>query len=252
MRSAPERPRYNVPTMPGPLTTRLTARSTVAKDVIDVRFALVQPPRVAFQAGQFLTLPVGRDGEGQAIRRSYSIASRSDQGEEVRFIVRVITGGIASDYLVQLPLGAEVEMTGPHGFFVLAPHHAGDVVFGATGTGIAPVLPMLVELAARNETGRRIVHWGVRHESDLFLTSELQAACDAAGATLYTYLSRPPDSWQGLTGRITDPLLAQFPSLVQPSFYLVGNGAMIADVKRALVAAGVDRRKQIRTEAFFD
>ena len=240
--------------MPGPLTTRLTARTTVSKDVIDVRFGLVQPPRLTFQAGQFLTLPVGRDADGQPIRRSYSIASRSDQGEEVRFIIRVIPGGIASDYFVQLPLGAEVEMTGAHGFFVLAPHHPGDVVFGATGTGIAPVMPMLVELTARQdkEAGRRFVHWGVRHESDLFLTDEIQAACDAAGATLYTYLSRPGDSWKGLAGRITDPLLAQRPSLIEPSFYLVGNGGMIADVKRALVAAGIDRRKHIRTEAFFD
>jgi hypothetical protein len=40
--------------------------------------------------------------------------------------------------------------------------------------------------------------------------------------------------------------------LASPTYYLVGNGAMISELKSALVAAGVERRKQIRTEAFFD
>jgi CDP-4-dehydro-6-deoxyglucose reductase len=238
--------------MPGPLTTRLTSRTQVSANVIDLRFGLVDPPRLTFQAGQFLTLAVGRDASGQPVRRSYSLASRSDQGEEARFIIRVIPGGLACDLFVSLPLGTEIEMTGPHGFFVLAPQHPGDLVFGATGTGIAPVIPMLAELAARDEPGRRLVFWGVRNQGDLFLTDEVQAACDAAGAPLCTYLSRPGPGWTGRTGRITQPVLDLLPSLTAPSFYLVGNGAMIAELKKGLVTAGVDRRKQIRTEAFFD
>ena len=67
----------------------------------------------------------------------------------LRFIIRVIPEGKASDYLMELPLGAAVNMTGPHGFFVLDAAHAGDVVFAATGTGIAAVMPMLGELARR-------------------------------------------------------------------------------------------------------
>ena len=69
-----------------------------------------------------------------------------------------------------LPLGAAIAMTGPHGFFVLDAAHTGDVVFGATGTGIAAVMPMLGELG-RTPPGaghRRMIFWGVRHESDLF------------------------------------------------------------------------------------
>jgi CDP-4-dehydro-6-deoxyglucose reductase len=238
--------------MPGPVTTRLVARARVARDVVDVAFEVVDPPRLAFRAGQFVTLTVGRDAAGQTLRRSYSIASMSDRGESLRFLIRVIPDGMASDFFVDLPLASEVEMTGPHGFFVLAPHHQGDVVFAATGTGLAPVLPMLGELQQRQEAGRRLVYWGLRHESDLFVPDEVQAICDTAGATLMTYLSRPSDDWTGRRGRITPAVLQEAPSLTSPTFYLVGNGAMIAEVKNALVAAGVDRRKQIRTEAFFD
>ncbi len=52
-------------------------------------------------------------------RRSYSIASQSDAGEVLRFIIRVIPEGKASEFLMSLPLGTVVNMTGPHGFFVL-------------------------------------------------------------------------------------------------------------------------------------
>lgn len=234
------------------MTTRLRSRAAVAPDVYDLVFDLLDPPALAFKAGQFVTLAVGSDAAGQAVRRSYSIASPSDQGEALRFLIRAIPGGAATEYFLRMPLGTEVAMTGPHGFFVLAPQHAGDVVFGATGTGIAPVLPMLRELAARAEPGRRLVYWGSRHAADLFCVDEIEAACRAAGAQLTIHLSRPPDSWTGAHGRITAPLLASLPSLQAPSFYLVGNGQMIAEVKAGLVAAGVDRKKQIRTEAFFD
>jgi CDP-4-dehydro-6-deoxyglucose reductase len=238
--------------MPGPLTTRLSARSTVATDVVDVTFDVVAPGRLQFQAGQFVTLPVGTDAAGQALRRSYSIASMSDEGERLRFLIRVIPGGVASDFFLHLPLGSEVPMTGPHGFFVLAPHHAGDVVFAATGTGLAPVMPMLGELGRRNEPGRRIVYWGLREESDLFVPHEIERLCREAGAELHTFLSRPSGDWRGRRGRITPAVLEAHGALASPTYYLVGNGAMIAELKSALVAAGVDRRKQIRTEAFFD
>ena len=234
------------------LTTRLSARTTVATDVVDLWFDVVEPARLQFQAGQFVTLPVGADEAGQTLRRSYSIASMSDNGAELRFLIRVIPGGVASDFFLHLPIGAEVPMTGPHGFFVLAPEHAGDVVFAATGTGLAPVLPMLGELARRHEPGARHVYWGLRHETDLFARGEVDELCARAGATLHTYLSRPSEAWTGLRGRITPAILEARAALKAPTFYLVGNGAMIAELKTALVAAGVDRKKQIRTEAFFD
>jgi len=238
--------------MSGPITTRLRERFPVATDVYDLVFDVLDPPKLDFKAGQFVTLTVGADNTGKTLRRSYSIASMSHRGESLRFLIRAISGGMATDYFLHLPLGTDVPMTGPHGFFVLAPEHPGDVVFGATGTGLAPVLPMLGELAARSEAGRRLVYWGLRHQSDLFIAQEVEELCRKSGAILYTYLSRPSEGWTGRQGRITAAVLADLPTLTTPTFYLVGNGAMITELKGGLVSAGIDRRKQIRTEAFFD
>lgn len=235
-----------------PFRARLSRRTTIARAVVDLVFDLVEPPALPFHAGQFVSLAVGKDQAGRVIRRSFSIASRSDQGQALRFIVKIVPGGPASEYFIHLPEGTTVDMTGPHGFFLLDAQHAGDVLFGATGTGLAAVLPMLAELAARPEPGKRIVYWGVRSEEDLFLPDEAAGACAAAGAELHTYLSRPSPAWGGLRGRITAPILDRHPGLHAPTFYLVGNGAMIEELKKALVARGVDRKRQIRTEAFFD
>jgi ferredoxin-NADP reductase len=216
------------------------------------------PERLTFRAGQFvsLALPSPAAGSGEVIpRRSYSIASQSDAGDVLRFIIRVIPEGKASDYLMTLPVGSAVAMTGPHGFFVLDSVHAGDIVFAATGTGIAAVMPMLGELAgelARRQRRRVIVYWGLRQEADIFAHDEIAALAAAAGAELAIHLTAPGADWTGGRGRITAALLDRLPRLATPTFYLVGNGAMITELKRELVSRGVNRKAQIRTEAFFD
>ena len=69
-------------------------------------------------------------------------------------------------------------MMGPSGAFTLLPEHPGDVIFAATGTGIAPVISMLAQMGrldggAGKGAGKKILYWGLRHESDLFAMEEL-------------------------------------------------------------------------------
>ncbi|HVV16654.1 MAG TPA: FAD-binding oxidoreductase [Polyangia bacterium] len=248
--------------MPAPITAELVAREPIAAGIAQLSFALREPPRLEFKAGQFVSIAVpsparsSGDDPDPLPRRSYSIASQSDAGELLRFIIRVIPEGKASEFLMSLPLGARVTMTGPHGFFVLDARHPGDVVFGATGTGFAAVMPMLGELARRREAGieapRSLVLWGARQESDLFARDEIGALVTRAGAELRIFLTAAEPGWTGDRGRITPAMLERLPELTAPTFYLVGNGAMISELKRELIARGVNRRAQIRTEAFFD
>jgi ferredoxin-NADP reductase len=236
----------------GPLTASLADRRIIAPGVADLVFAMRSPERLDFQAGQFVSIAVGKDARGIVLRRSYSIASPSAEGERLRIIVRVIPEGTASGYLMALPLGGEVHMTGPHGFFILDAQHAGDVVFGATGTGVAAVMPMLPELGRRPPPGRRYLYWGVRHEEDLFARDEVESLCREADTVLRLFLTAPPPGWTGGRGRITRAIVDSLPDLESPTFYLVGNGAMIAELKEELVARGINRKRQVRTEAFFD
>jgi ferredoxin-NADP reductase len=239
----------------GALVAALGGRSIIAPGIAELVFEMRTPERLPFRAGQFVSIAVdeGERPEGAAPpRRSYSIASHSSDCDRLRFIIRVMPTGAASHFLMNLAIGAEVNLTGPHGFFVLDPAHTGDVVFGATGTGLAAVMPMLGELAARPEPGRRRVFWGAREESDLFARAEVEDLAARAGADLSIHLTAPSPDWKGERGRITAAILDALPTLQAPTFYLVGNGAMINELKRELVARGVNRKAQIRTEAFFD
>ena len=236
----------------GALLATLLSRRWLGPSLLDVVFAMKTPSRLAFQAGQFVSMIVGRDPSGTTLKRSYSIASSSQAGERLRFLVRIIPNGLASTFLTALELGAEVAMTGPHGFFVLNDEHAGDVVFGATGTGAAALMPMLDDLALRSSSEKRVCFWGARHEEDLFARAEIDELCSRARTDLRICLTAPPLSWPTPAQRIGAPLLAGLPGWKKPTFYLVGNGAMIAEVKRALIDRGIDRKSSIRTEAFFD
>src|SRR5262249_28004433 len=158
-----------------------------------------------------------------------------------------VPGGAASRFFGALAIGQEIDFTGPMGFFVLDLAHPGDVVFGATGTGIAPVLPMLQELAARPaEQGQIHLYWGLRQLEDLFYKDELDALAAAHPRLRWELcISRPPDeAWAaGRRGRITPPVLASAQKLHHPVYYLVGNGGMIDELRACLQRQGIDRKR---------
>jgi ferredoxin-NADP reductase len=207
---------------------------------------------LTFRPGQFVSVRVGKDADDNPILRSYSIAS-SPGGPEISLILKLIKDGPGSQYFASLAPGDRLSFTGPMGFFCLDLQHLGDVVFGVTGVGITPVLPMVEELARRDEHGRIVLYWGNRHATDLFWLDELervQEACKRLQVEIF--LTGDAPDWAGRRGRITEAVMADLPSFDKPVFYLVGNGSMIRDVKGALQAHGIDRKRQIRNEAFFD
>jgi ferredoxin-NADP reductase len=224
----------------------------LARDVVEYRLRIDPPTPLAFRPGQFISLRVGEDADGHAVLRSYSIAS-SPGHPAIALVVKLIAGGAASGWFERLTVGQRVRFTGPMGFFVCDLQHAGDVVFGATSVGIAPVLPMLDELAGRQERGRILLFWGNRNPDDLFWQDELaERGRKNPRLEVRQMLSGGAPEWTGARGRISGPLVDELVRLERPTFYLVGNGGMIRDVKAALVARGVDRKRQIRNEVFFD
>ena len=190
--------------------------------------------------------------------RSYSIASPPERRNEIMLILRMVEGGIGTqffDRLLPAPAkhsGTSLRFTGPMGFFVNELEHPGDTVYVATGTGIAPILVMLKETLGRPESGRVYLFWGLRKESDVFYKDELSALTARHPRFFYNiYLSQPQGFFRS-RGRVIGPALELLPTLKAPTFYLCGNGKMIEELKEGLILRGVSRKRQIRTEAFFD
>jgi CDP-4-dehydro-6-deoxyglucose reductase len=236
----------------------LSERRVLARECHEYRFTLDEEDAgLRWRGGQFISLNVGHADDGTAILRSYSLASRpasAPAAAVITLVVKLLPQGPASDWFRAAAPGVGMRFTGPMGFFCLDLAHGGDVVLCATGTGIAPFVPMVDELLERDEPGRVLLLWGLRDEGDLFYGAELaeRVARSAGRLSVTTALTRPTAAHVGPRGRITPLLFDLLPSLSRPTFYLCGNGAMIRDVKAGLVERGVDRKRQIRAEAFFD
>jgi ferredoxin-NADP reductase len=222
----------------------------LARGVVEWRLRLPEP--LHFRPGQFISVRVGEE-DGAAVLRSYSIAS-SPGRPEISLILKLVEGGPGSRFFSLLKLGDAIRFTGPMGFFVNELAHAGDAIYAATGVGITPVLPMVRELLERpNETGQILLYWGNRQREDLFWQDELAELEERHPRfRVRWFLSQEAHDWAGERGRITAAVLADLASFQRPTYYLVGNGAMIRELKAGLQERGVDRKRQIRNEAFFD
>jgi len=230
---------------------RTRAITEVAPDVLVVEAECQDPPQLSWRAGQFLSVRCGPARDKDPARRSYSIASSPLENGRFELLVKLLPHGVGSERFAALQPGDPIHFTGPMGFFVNELGHAGDAVYCVTGTGIAAALPMIRETLARpTEQGRVRLHWGMRSEGELYWLDRIAAL---AGPRFQgeIRLSRPGPEWQGPRGRINEPIAAAAPSLTKPVFYLVGNGDMIRDLKALLIAAGVDRKRQIRQEVFY-
>jgi len=100
---------------------------------------------VEYLAGQYVGL------QYRGTPRAYSLSS-SPTAEELEICVRRVPGGKLSPQLCDdLSVGEEVTIRGPYGELVLGDHSPRDMVFLATGTGVAPLKGMIDYVF---ETGR--------------------------------------------------------------------------------------------------
>ncbi|WP_276271675.1 FAD-binding oxidoreductase [Haloarcula litorea] len=93
--------------------------------------------KVDFSPGQYIALRV--DGTP----RAYSLANSPSEDELELCIRRVPGGRLTSDLFQRVDEGDEVGVRGPNGEMVLESPSDRDVVFLATGTGVAPFKSML-------------------------------------------------------------------------------------------------------------
>src|SRR5262245_38697148 len=99
-----------------------------------------------FVAGQFVSMTIMH--EGRELTRAYSIASPPRGDDRFELCLNRVPNGAFSKYLCDLEPGASMAFNGPHGFFTVQLPVERDLLFVATGTGIAPIRSMLADLFA--------------------------------------------------------------------------------------------------------
>ena len=218
---------------------RIDAIERLADDVVRVQLRL--PPRSPFKflAGQYLdvTSPTG-------VKRSYSIASAAASPERVELQIRRVDGGQLSAYWFdQAKVNDLLRFNGPRGTFFLRPTAGVELVFLATGTGIAPILSMLKQLSTTPlaEQPRSVsLYWGGRHREDHYL----DPTAALPGLRYVPVLSRGDAQYAGARGHVQDVLVhdvahGRAPALSNAVVYACGSEIMIHGARRLLEDNGL-------------
>ena len=130
----------------------LVAKTALTPSIWRLEFELDQPIR--FAPGQYVKLRVA-----PFEWRDYSIAGAADA--RLTLLISNRTHGDGSSYADTVEPGAVTEVEGPLGGYRLE-RNAHRKVFIATGTGLAPFLPMFDEMAGVGELGAAELYFGCR------------------------------------------------------------------------------------------
>lgn len=119
-----------------------------------------------------MIMMVPKDG-GEPARRLYSIVSPPEQTDSFDLLIKLIEGGVASSYVLNLKTGDEVTFQGPAGLFHLRDTQQ-NKVFLTTGCGLAPIRSMIVANIEKHPADF-LLFWGVPKLEDVYFLDELKA-----------------------------------------------------------------------------
>jgi len=219
---------------------QVDAIRTLTHDVREMDLRVVDPAAIAFKPGQFISFEIPHPQTGRLVTRAYSIASPPSRPDVITLLFNLVSGGPGSGFLFTLTVGDTVRFKGPAGSFHLRDDPGRELVFVATGTGIAPLRSMILANAERADPRPATLFWGLRSQRDLYYQNEWAALSRRApNFTAITTLSRPEPGWLGETGRVQRLVEERVASVESLAVYVCGNGGMIADVIAALQAKGL-------------
>jgi NAD(P)H-flavin reductase len=199
--------------------------SELTHDIVGLVLAV--EPGWSWLPGQYVDLHVPG---AQGLRRSFSIANLPGE-DRIELMIKRYPGGRVSGMLgTQVSVGSELRFTGPYGAFHLRRSER-PILMVAGGSGMAPVLGVLRQLAG--EGCRRPVrfYYGAREERDLFALEEIAGL----GSKLPDFRFTP------VTGRFVHEAIDE--ELAEPDVYMCGPPPMLEAVEDVLIGRGVDEAR---------
>ncbi len=221
-------------------TAQVEAIKDLTHDVRRLDLRLIELNAIRFKPGQFVSFEVPHPQTGRSVTRPYSIASQPSRADVITLLFNLVPGGPGSTYLFSLKAGDTTQFKGPAGNFYLREDPGRELLFVATGTGIAPIWSMLLANAERQDSRPATLFWGLRSQRDLYDQEELaELARKTKTLTVMTTLSRPEPGWSGESGRVLRLIEERITSVKHLAVYLCGNSAMILDATALLQKKGL-------------
>jgi len=197
-----------------------------------LRVTLDRP--MGFLPGQYVNVSV----PGAGVHRSYSFSS-APGATEASFLIRNLSGGVMSGYLAQATAGDRLELTGPMGAFYLRPVERPQLWL-AGGTGLAPFLSMLEQLAAQGCDQPVTLYYAVTRAADLVELERVKALAERIGGVeVITILAAEEDAHER-KGFVTDHISAGDLNEGDCDVYLCGPPPMVEAVRKHFATLGVE------------
>lgn len=215
-----------------------------------LKFSLVKPEKIIFTAGQYLILRINNQN------RLFSIFSSEQEQTTFDLMIKIIPGGLASNFFLNLNINDQAEFIGPAGVFSLKKTEK-DKVFFATYSGLAPFWSMIKTFYYQNPKTKTLFNlfWGLRYfEEIIFLENFKELEKNNPGFHFYYCLSQEKqlnkipnkEKKYYFLGRVNQvwEKLNQSPisELNQKEYYLCANRQIIDNLQEFLIKKGIDKK----------
>lgn len=212
-------------------------------DVIKLILRIPPTANFEFHPGQYINL------EYKGIKRSYSIANHKVSEDKIEFFIKNYSGGKLSHYFFnEAKVNDLIRMEGPFGTFFYRKTKKDNILFLATGTGIAPVKSILESFNEDilNFKDKQIwIFWGGREEQE-FYWNPMNVNFNIH---FIPVLSRPGNSENYEIGYVQNIVINKNIDLKNSTVYACGSNKMIEDSFELLIKYGLDE-KDFYSDAF--
>ncbi len=221
---------------------RLVALEPAGSGAVRLRLQYEDDPTFGsaaqFVAGQFVELTLS---DGSA-KRAYSLANTPNWEGTLELFIRLQPNGAFSNYLRDhAAIGDTLLVRGAQGQFAADEASAAPRWFVAGGTGLAPALSMLRQMAEFVDRRPCRLFFGVNKIEELFALDAIEALKSALPQLVVTLcVWKPEKEWRDFVGTPAEALAEALSTTTErPDIYVCGPPALIGATEAAGQSAGV-------------
>jgi ferredoxin-NADP reductase len=205
------------------------------------------------KAGQHVDVRLTAE-DGYQAQRSYSIASAPEDGRLALMVERLEDGEVSPYLTDELRVRDRLELRGPiGGWFTWEVREGSPLFLVAGGSGIAPLMAMILHRAAAGSDASCRLLYSSRSREETIYADELDqlAAEDGTLEVIHTLTRSQPPGWTSYSRRIDKEMLRELaPSPEElPLTFVCGPTPLVETVATALVELGHDPNR-VKTERF--
>lgn len=225
----------------------LSSKKMETADVVHLYFH-VEENDFAFNPGQYVMLTV--PSSPTPLKRLYSFAGSNNSKNTFDLLIKLIPGGVASEYIRKLQVGDSVSASGPAGLFA-EQKTSSKKIYMVTGTGFAPVRSILN--SPKDLSSDRTLFWGLKNLSETYMFEELYGlkSLDSSFSFYYclsqqaSFASIPADLLQYYRSGHIDAVWGSLNPTIysEDEYYLCGSRTVIESLRLLLLSKGVPKER---------